>query len=116
MAVVRLRNINPLGQVDLPLIHRQEDPDGSTLGQNGVGCLEPGEVFEIDADLAGYGPRGSVEDGTYDPGVGLLAQVGNYELVDGDPVTPPALPDPTPEPVDAASADATVTDPAQQEG
>lgn len=83
MPTVLLRNCNPLGQVDLPLIGRQEDSDGSTLGTEGTGCLEPGEVFEVDAALAGRAPSGSVEDDDYDPGEGLLAQVGNYELVEG---------------------------------
>ena len=96
MGTVLLRNINPLGPVDLPLLGRQEDESGSTLGVEGVGCLEPGEVFEIDADLAGRAPSIVLipavdEDGEptgeeiehHDPGTGLLAQVGNYELVEG---------------------------------
>lgn len=86
MGTVQLRNTNPLGQVDLPLIGRQEDENGSTLGEHGVGCLEPGEVFEIDADLAGRAPSTTVDDDGvehHDPGFGLLAQVGNYELVEG---------------------------------
>lgn len=94
MSTVRLRNINPLGQVDLPLIGRQEGEGWPTLGEHGIGCLEPGEVFEVDADLAGRAPSTRVEDvvdedgqptgetvEVHDPGVGLLAQVGNYELV-----------------------------------
>lgn len=56
-----LRNTNPLGQVDLPLIGRQGDP----LGQAGSGCLEPGEEFDVSDDHAKV----------------LLEQVGNYELV-----------------------------------
>lgn len=96
MATVRLRNVNPLGQVDLPLVGRQEDESGSTLGVEGVGCLEPGEVFEIDAELAGHAPFTYLEDvldedgeptgeqvERHDIGSGLLAQVGNYELVEG---------------------------------
>ncbi len=94
MGTVLLRNTNPLGQVDLPLVGRQEDESGSTLGVEGVGCLEPGEVFEIDSDLAGRAPSTRTveveqEDGEvvsveiHDPGEGLLAQVGNYELVEG---------------------------------
>ena len=39
MGTVLLRNTNPLGQVDLPLVGRQEDESGSTLGVEGVGCL-----------------------------------------------------------------------------
>lgn len=58
---MQLRNTNPLGAVDLPLIGRQGEP----IGEEGVGCLEPGEVFEIDDE------RGNA----------LLEQVGNYELV-----------------------------------
>lgn len=58
---MRLRNTNPVGQVDLPLIGRQGEP----FGEEGSGCLERGEVFEIDD------ARGKK----------LLEQVGNYELV-----------------------------------
>lgn len=58
---MKLRNVNPLGQVDLPLVGRQGPP----LGEEGVGCLEPGEVFEV-----------SAEDGK-----ALLEQAGNYEEV-----------------------------------
>lgn len=85
MGTVLLRNINPLGQVDLPLIGRQEGEDSPTLGEHGVGCLEPGEVFEVDEAVAGRAPSTTVdEDGVehHDPGSGLLAQVGNYELVE----------------------------------
>jgi hypothetical protein len=86
MGTVLLRNVNPLGQVDLPLVGRQEDESGSTLGVHGVGCLEPGEVFEVDEDLAGRAPSTTIDDDGvehHDPGTGLLAQVGNYELVEG---------------------------------
>lgn len=57
----KLRNINPLGQVDVPLLRRQGEP----FGEEGSGCLEPGEVFEVDAKTAER----------------LLEQVDNYELV-----------------------------------
>lgn len=76
MAIVRLRNINPLGRVDLPLIGRQGEDEGE-----GVACLEPGETFEVDAKLAGRAPSGTPGEDDYDPGEGLLAQVGNFELV-----------------------------------
>lgn len=50
-----LKNTNPLGDVDLPLIGRQGDL-----------CLKAGEEFEVnDLDAAN-----------------LLAQLGNYEAVD----------------------------------
>jgi hypothetical protein len=108
MSTVLLRNINPLGAVDLPLIGREEGPDLEHYGTPGVGCLEPGEVFEVDADVAGHAPHwrpvteadsaewlrclevrevpAATEDEpavleVFDPGSGLLAQVGNYELV-----------------------------------
>jgi len=87
MATVRLRNTNPLGQVDLPLIGRQEGPDGTTLGVVGKGCLEPGEVFEVDAEIAGRAPSGTPGEDDWDPGIGLLAQIGNYELVEDAPST-----------------------------
>lgn len=56
-----LKNTNPLGQVDVPLLRRQGEP----FGEEGSGCLEPGEVFEC----------------TEDVGKRLLEQVGNYERV-----------------------------------
>lgn len=56
-----LRNVNPLGAVDLPLIGRQGEP----FGEPGSGCLEPGEEFEVTAEQAAQ----------------LLEQVGNYEAV-----------------------------------
>lgn len=81
MSTVLLRNINPLGRVDLPLVNREGDVE-----EEGVGCLEPGEVFEVPADLAGRAPSTAVDEETgeetYDPGEGLLAQVGNYELAE----------------------------------
>jgi hypothetical protein len=61
MATVKIRNISPLGHLDLPLIRREGDP----LGQEGAGCLEPGEVFEVPAEIAGA----------------LLAQADNFEAV-----------------------------------
>jgi hypothetical protein len=89
MSTVFLKNINPLGHVDLPLIGRQEDAGAPTLDEPGVGALVPGEVFEIDEELAGRAPwvETVVDDETgeetevHHPGEGLLAQVGNYELV-----------------------------------
>jgi hypothetical protein len=68
---MRLRNINPLGEVDLPLIGRS---------------LAPGEEFEVDDKHAGRAPSTTVDEETgeetYDAGEGLLAQVGNYEAVE----------------------------------
>jgi hypothetical protein len=76
MTTVRLRNINPLGRVDLPLVGREGDKEGE-----GIACLEPGEVFAVPAALAGRPPSGKPGD----LGEGLLAQVGNYELADKPP-------------------------------
>lgn len=59
-----LRNVNPLGAVDLPLIWRQGEP----FGQTGSGCLEPDEEFETSPDHARI----------------LLAQIGNYSPVDAE--------------------------------
>lgn len=114
MPKVLLRNINPLGFVDLPLIGRQgatDDPDGD---QPGSGCLIPGEVFSVDAEIAGRAPqwRPVTEDDAdliavghietrevntaakdedpvlvlevHDLGSGLLAQVGNFEVAEDD--------------------------------
>jgi hypothetical protein len=65
MPTVKLRNVNPLGQVDLPLLRREGEP----FGEPGAGCLEPGEVFDCPAEFADA----------------LLEQVGNYELVPDEP-------------------------------
>lgn len=40
---MKLRNTNPMGQVDVPVLGRQGEP----FGEHGSGCLEPGEVFEV---------------------------------------------------------------------
>lgn len=85
MGLVTLRNTNPLGQVDLPIALRQGDP----VGTDGAGCLEPGEEFEIDALIAGRPPTGDPDSDDYDPGEGLLAQLGNYEHVSGELVPAP---------------------------
>jgi len=58
---MKLRNINPLGRVDLRIALREGDVEGE-----GVGCLEPGEVFEVPDEI----------------GAALLEQVGNYEPAD----------------------------------
>lgn len=89
MSTVFLKNVNPLGHVDLPLIGRQEGEGAPTIDEAGVGGLVPGEVFEVDAKLAGRAPSTSTvvdeetgeEREVHDPGEGLLAQVGNFELV-----------------------------------
>ncbi|HEY2088603.1 MAG TPA: hypothetical protein VGH54_21610 [Mycobacterium sp.] len=57
-----LRNISPLGELDLPLIYRQGDP----IGEEGAGCLEPGERFDVSTEHARI----------------LLEQPANYEPVD----------------------------------
>lgn len=108
MATVKLRNTNPLGHVDLALIRRE----GPVNDEPAVGCLIPGEVFEISEELAGCAPywreahEGDVDPQTgqiyrwleqrtegegddqvvevHDPGHGLLAQVGNYELAEAN--------------------------------
>lgn len=77
MATVRLRHIDPLGEMYV-----------FAVGRN----LAAGEVFEIDEKDAGAAVSGSVEDGDYDPGYGLLGQLGvNYELVTDPPSKSPAL-------------------------
>jgi hypothetical protein len=86
MGLVTLRNINPLGQVDLPLIYRQDEP----FGVEGAGCLEPGEEFEVSQEHAGWPPSGEAGDPDYIAGEGLLAQTTNYEHVSGDLLEPPA--------------------------
>lgn len=61
---MKLRNINPLGQVDVPILRRQGEP----FDEEGAGCLEPGEVFECPDEI----------------GEALLEQVGNYERADDE--------------------------------
>lgn len=78
MATVLLRNISPLGHLDVPLIRREGDP----VGRESVGCLEPGEVFKVPAALAGRAPSGTPGTADWDPGTGLLAQTGNFEIVE----------------------------------
>lgn len=81
---VTLRNISPLGTLDVPLIAREGEP----LGQEGRGCLEPGETFTVPAHLAGRAPSGTPGEDDWDPGEGLLGQTGNFALVvdgEGDP-------------------------------
>lgn len=65
MSKVTLRNVNPLGYVDVPVLRREGDVDDTP----GVGCLVPGEEFEVEESLAAE----------------LLEQVGNYELVKPKP-------------------------------
>jgi hypothetical protein len=94
MSTVKIRNVNPLGYVDLPLIGRVgpapylvcHDPENchdehehtqvvdEEHGQPDSGCLVPGEVFEVSNDPVDALDGRSVADV-------LLAQVGNYELV-----------------------------------
>jgi len=65
-----LRNINPLGDVNVAHPVAQFVPAGAT--------------FDVPDDIAGRAPSTSKDkDGNdvVDPGEGLLAQVGNYELV-----------------------------------
>lgn len=59
MSDVTLKNVNPLGAVQLP-----------TLGLE----VEAGAEFTVSAVVAGKAPTDK------SPGSGLLAQAGNYEL------------------------------------
>lgn len=58
-----LKNINPLGDIDLPIINRQ--------GEN---CLRAGEEFEVSDEIASD----------------LLQQAGNFEAVTSTKTTKPA--------------------------
>lgn len=120
MSKVLLKNTNPLGFVDVPMIGRvglATDVDEHGKPTEGVGCVAPGEVVEVDAKIAGRAPfwrdatpedaeviaRNHIEhrevDRSEDPehpdivtevhdlGWGLLAQLGNWKLVeDKDPL------------------------------
>lgn len=57
----KLRNVNPMGHVDVPLIGRQGEP----YDEHGAGCLAAGEVFEVTQAVADV----------------LLEQSDNYQLV-----------------------------------
>lgn len=61
---MKLRNINPIGLVDVPLLYRQGEP----FDTEGVGCLQPGEVFDVTEDQARQ----------------LLGQPTNYEPADDE--------------------------------
>ena len=61
---MKLRNINPIGHADVPLLYRQGEP----FDQDGVGCLQPGEVFDVTEEQARL----------------LLVQDGNYEPADDE--------------------------------
>ena len=63
---MKIRNINPLGRVDVPLLRRQGDIEGE-----GRGCLEPGEIVDVPDDVAAV----------------LLEQVTNCEAVADEPRT-----------------------------
>jgi hypothetical protein len=76
MAVVRLRHIDPQGAMYVHALGRE---------------VAAGEVFEVEEKDAGAAVSGSVEAGDYDPGHGLLGQLGsNYELVTDPPSKTPA--------------------------
>jgi len=90
---VKIRNINPLGRVDLPVARREGDVAGE-----GVGCLEPGEVFEVPDEVgtellkqvgnyAPAGEPGEVFEVPDEVGTELLKQVGNYAPA-GEPTEP----------------------------
>ncbi len=63
---MKIRNINPLGRVDVPLLRRQGDIEGE-----GRGCLEPGEIVDVPDDVAAV----------------LLEQATNFEAVADEPRT-----------------------------
>lgn len=63
--MAKIRNINPIGHVDVPILGREGEP----LGVEGRGCLEPGEVIETSDEIAKR----------------LLEQSDNFEPVKTDP-------------------------------
>lgn len=85
MVTVKLRYIGGLLHADVPILAREGEP----LDDHGEGCLVRGEEFECDEAVAGRAPK-LAGDGTLeldpdtgqpvDPGEGLLAQVGVFEL------------------------------------
>lgn len=86
MSTVKLRYVGGLLHADVPILAREGEP----LDDHGEGCLVRGEVFDCDPTVAGRAPK-LAEDGTLelgedgqpaDPGEGLLAQVGNFEVVE----------------------------------
>lgn len=85
MATVQLRYIGGLQYVDVPILGREGD---DPLEEHGAGCVVRDEVFDCDKTVAGRAPKlaadGTLELGDdgqpVDPGEGLLAQLGNFEL------------------------------------
>lgn len=70
---MRVRNISPLGHLDVPLIGRE----GPTLGKAGRGCLEPGEDIEVTADQARILLcQGDVFEPADEEAAALLAEAG----------------------------------------
>lgn len=66
MATVKITNISPLGDLDVPIIGR---------------IVKAGESVEVSEEIAGHAPDASLSPD--DPGVygrGLLAQVSNWTL------------------------------------
>lgn len=61
---MKVRNISPLGHVDVPLLRRQGEP----FDEVGRGCLQPGEEIDVTEDQARQ----------------LLPQRGNFEAVDAE--------------------------------
>lgn len=73
MTTVKITNVSPLGDLDLPILGR---------------IVKAGESIDIDADIAGVVPDPTVEG---DIGSGLLAQVGNWApAFSTKKTTPPA--------------------------
>jgi hypothetical protein len=94
VSTVQLRYVGALLHADVPILNRQGEP----LDEHGEGCVVRGEVFTCDATVAGRPPKldadGALELGDdgqpVDPGEGLLAQVGVFELAEAEEVARPA--------------------------
>lgn len=68
---VRLKGPGPVKHFPGGFVLR--DDKGKSL------VVNPGDVVEVPADLAGKPPKGEPDHKTYDPGSGLLAQTDVWE-------------------------------------
>ena len=64
---ITLRNVSPLGDLDVPILRR---------------IVEAGEEFEVPASIAGCAPVAATDQDPGHPGEGLLGQADNFKIVE----------------------------------
>lgn len=88
MATVKIQNVSPLGDLDVPILGR---------------IVKAGEVVDVDDAIAGAVATGLPDaDGVLDIGSGLLAQIGTWAPPAKSPTN--AAPAPTPPPASTQTA------------